>query len=127
MGLGSRLTQAQRAFIGSLAGTGPNIRKLSRSYKVGPKTITRWLEEGAKKAPDYSDAVGRGRKPTLSQPLKNEMRKHARRGRSAVKISSQLSSLVKAPVSASTIRHVLHAGKVPMQWEPITRGKVLSP
>jgi hypothetical protein len=62
----------------------------------------------------------------LTQPLKNEIRKHARRGRSAVKISSQLSSMGKAPVSASAIRRVLHAGKAPMQWEPTTRGKVLS-
>ena len=126
MRLGSRLTQAQRACIGSLAGTGPNIKKLARSYKVGTKTIARWLEEGAKKTPGYSDAAGRGRKPTLTQPLKNEIRKLARRGLSAVKISSMLSSMGKAPVSASTVRRVLHDGKAPMQWEPTTRGKVLS-
>jgi hypothetical protein len=123
---GNRLTTQQREAIGSTAGIALNISQLARKFKCTPETIQHWRKIGLDANPDYSDASGRGRDPAITQPTRDLIRKNARKGMQARKISQGLKQRNVPCSSTSSVLRVLHSGRRPLYYTPVQRGKVLS-
>ena len=131
---GPNLAEEQRRAIGNLAAEnknlqlrGINISKVARQFHVTPKAARKWLLEGLKPDPNYSDLPRSGRPPKLQQLHKNSARRHARHRDTTSKISERLERLHGIVISRSSVARLLRSGRNPLKWRTITRGKVLSP
>jgi transposase len=101
--------------------------KLAREFNTGRPTIRRWLKEGLKPRPDFSDKDRCGRPSSVTQPLKNSIRRHARQQKTTKQIKESIAQRPGFQPSASTIQRILKSGRSPMLWKPINRGEVLRP
>lgn len=121
-----KLTVDERAQIGALARAQPNITKIAKRFTCSRCTVYRWLEEGRKEKPDYTNSEGQGRKHVLSSAERSQARKWARGGDTARTILQRRARLGRKPVSISTIQRALKGGAKPLAWRRQCNKKGLS-
>jgi transposase len=127
------LTLDQRQSIGNIAATngkpdlqGINVSHVAGTFGCSRPTARKWLMEGLKPNPNYSDAPRSGRPPKLGQVQKNSMRRHAVHRDTSNKIKERLEHGHGIFVSRSSVARVLRSGRNPLVWRQIKHGKVLS-
>lgn len=121
-----KLTEQQRAEIGALAFSDPNISALARKYHCTRNTIKRWLAEGSKSRPNYKNRPGQGRPRKFTPNQEAKFRQKLRPDRSLSDILSRARPQSGQLISKRTAVRVAHRGRIDFSYLPITRGKSLS-
>lgn len=125
MKCGKRLSVLQRQEIGLSVHKGPCKASLARRYKCTRSVVDRWLEEGLKKDPDYSDKRGRGRKTKYSSEQASCIRRWAKSGLSTRSIASKTPHRHHAHISKSNAHRILIGGKHPLEYCVVRRSATL--
>ena len=121
-----RLTVQQRKAIFELHQKGHSITSIGKSFNISKHTVRRWIAEGAKPNPDWSDAPGRGRPPVLNTAERRKAKRSARSGSTVRRVAARLNKNRQQPASSSTVRRSLVGGKNPLYWGLKRRGRRLS-
>ena len=93
--------------------------ELTRKYKVNRHVVARWVLEGSLEEPCWEDKRRSGRPSTVSQPLKNKIRRLADQGLTSTGIRDRLLHGQSQAPSSSTIIRTLHSGRSPRFWKPV--------
>lgn len=117
----NRLTIDQRQEIGALARKSYSLANLARRYKCTPPVIRRWLEEGLKHRPNYSDKAGRGAKRGWTSAQASVIKRWAKAGGSTRKIARRPPHRGHVEVSKSTAHRILTSGCHPLAWRVVRR------
>ena len=125
MKTGKRLSVLQRQEIGLSVHKRPCKASLARRYKCTRSVVDRWLEEGLKKDPDYSDMGGRGRKTKYSSEQASCIKRWAKSGLSTISIASKTPHRHHVHVSKSTAHRILRGGKHPLEYCVVRRSATL--
>lgn len=122
----AKLTVAQRAEIGALAFSSPDIDTLVRKYRKSPATIRKHLAEGRQPHPDYKNKEGQGRPRKLTAEQGAKIRQRAKAKRSCSSIHKGLRLLRGQSVSTRTVQRTVNRGRIHYRWQLLARGKHLS-
>lgn len=123
----TRLTQQQRTEMSDKHKRSGNIERLATQYNISRDTVRRWVREGQKSRPNWSDQPGRGRKPLLSSIERAAIRRSATHNGTLRKITSNINKKRTVHVSLETVRRALVTGPRPLQYSPVSTSKVLRP
>ena len=123
---GHRLAEEQRQEIIATAHEVVNVTHLAQRYKCARETIVHWRNVGLQHNPNVADAAGRGRKPSLTQPIKDLVRKKANKGLKAARIAFDLLHAHNPGASATTVRRVLTSGRCHLNYLPLRAKRKLS-
>jgi transposase len=123
---GDRFTPAVRERMGMAAKAGSTKTSLANLYKTERETVARWEQEAYKRNPCWTDAHRSGRPRKLDVKERSSVRRQARSRQNVQRITTSLNKKRAEPVSSSTVRRALVAGKTPLQWLPVNRGRKLS-
>lgn len=121
-----RLTSTQRRQIAKLFAEKRSIAYICNRFGVTRKTARKWADRGQDSNETYEDAPRSGRPSTLSTSEHRRARRMALTGKTAKQVAGRLSRSRHQPVSAATVVRTLAAGKDPLVWVPINRGRVVS-
>jgi transposase len=120
------LTVIQRQEIARLYSKGVSFTTISKRFGVTPKTASNWANRGEDSSETFEDAPRSGRPSTLTKAEHSCARRMALAGKTAQQVAGRLSKNRQQPVSAATVVRTLAAGKDPLLWVPVNRGRVLS-
>lgn len=126
MGIKRRLTPGQREQIAKEFAAGHSCRLLARRHKLSRPTILRWAKEAQTAVPNFSDKARSGRPKVLSSLARSSVKRAARNDQTVVQITKRVNKGRAQPVSISTVRRIVSAGRDPLAWQPVNRGKKLS-
>lgn len=101
--------------------------QLCTRFHVSADTVRRWVKEGDKAHPAFTDAKRTGRPRSLPASERGRARRLAHGGSTVPKITGAINKERQRAVSSSTVRRALKASKDPLQWLPVNRGRQLSP
>ena len=121
-----RLTCEQRSRIAKDFAECPNYSLLARRYKCSRPTVIRWVKEAKAAVPNFSDKARSGRPKVLASSDRSSIKRSAKRDQTAAKIAKRINEQRERPVSISTVRRIVAAGRKPLAWKQVNRGKVLS-
>lgn len=89
-------------------------------------TVERWIREGAKAKPNFSDKHRSGRPKLLSASARGSVKRSANRDKTVADITTQYNKASAVPVSQATIWRTVAAGRNPLEWQRVNRGVALS-
>lgn len=121
-----KLTVQERAAIGAFAHKNPCIATLARHFQCTAGAINRWLQEGRKQRPNYSNHPGQGRPRKLSADREAKIRQRAAHLRPTESIRKGLKLPTGVTISGRTARRVVQRGRFEFKWKVVARGKFLS-
>lgn len=121
-----RTNTAQRHQIVSLAQAGASKTSIMRQLDIGRAAVDRWWPCGSRAAPDLTDLPRSGRPRLLSSPVVKAMKRSARRGATASKISRTFELPNKSGVSRQTVARALKSGSKPLRYLKTRATRVLS-
>lgn len=121
-----KLSPAQRQQIFKSHKDGATIVQLCARFHVSADTVRRWIQEGGKTHPCFTDARRTGRPKSLPASERSRVRRLAHGGSTVPKITGGVNKRRQQAVSSSTVRRALKASKEPLQWLPVNTGRVLS-
>lgn len=106
-----------------------SIRDLSKRFGLPRQTIRRWVEEGQKENPCWSDQPRPGAPRKLLPPEIRRAKAKAKRLHSLKTVTAFVNSgrVNKPAVSCTTVWRRLRDGRHPLRWLPIVRASGLSP
>ena len=126
MGRAPRLSEHARAAIASEYAAGVSKASIARKHRCSLPSVERWGTEGAKAQPNFTDKHRSGRPRLVPAAKRGSIKRSAKRDKSIPEITAAYNKNAPQPVSESTIRRTVAAGRDPLAWQPINRGRVLS-
>lgn len=121
-----KLTVEQRAEIGTLAKRNPKISTLAAKYQCTRATVGRWLKEGLRPHPNYSNQRGQGRKRKLTAQQEAKIRQRIVNKRAISIIRARLRLKSDRKPSTRTLARVVKRGRVRLGRKLTRRGKYLT-
>lgn len=121
-----KLSEEKRAGIVAGYAAGLSKARIAAKYKCSLPTVDRWVNEGNKAHPNFSDKRRSGRPPLVPASRRGAINRSAGRDKTVPKITIAYNKKSPQPVSESTIRRIVAAGRNPLGWQPVNRGRVLS-
>lgn len=108
---------------------GLSIRQLSKDLGLPPATIKRWVDEGKKPNPCWSDLQRPGAPRKLSNAEVRRAKAKAKKFHTLNTVVAYVNANRKEgdEVSRSTVWRALHTGRHPLKWLPIQRQYGLLP
>lgn len=122
-----KLSKEQREDLYKKSQAGHSRARLSNSYGVSLPTVDRWIKEGGKKQPNWSDAPRSGRPLATTHAERGSIKRSAKRDKSVAEIRAGVGKKRAKPVSSSTIRRLLKGGRKSFSYEPLNWSDVLRP
>lgn len=108
---GRRLSPRQCQQGSILAKAGCSISAIASCFHCTRSVVERWVQEGQKLRPNWRDAPGRGRLPTINSALRTKAKRMARKGQCARRIAVGLSQQHGVEVSEDQVRAALKGGR----------------
>lgn len=121
-----RLSEETRAAVVADYSAGFSNARIAKRHRCSLPTVDRWVKEGAKARPNFSDKHRSGRPPLVPSSSRSAINRPAVRDKTIPQITAAFNKKALQPVSESTIRRVVAAGHNPLSWQPINRGRDLS-
>jgi transposase len=87
-------------------------------------SVERWVKEGAKAQPNFTDKHRSGRPRLVPAAKRGSIKRSAARDKSIPEITATYNKHAPQPVSESTIRRTVTAGRDPLAWQHVNRGRV---
>ncbi len=122
-----QLSPDQRKELGNLAAfSGRTYTSLAKQFGCSRGTVKRW-EKRALTTKVFTDLQRPGRPSSVSVPQRKQAKRLAKKKYTTRQIAQHVSKSSGHSISRTTVGRVLKGGRHPLQWEPVNRGRPLSP
>lgn len=120
-----RLTSDQRRELSQFHKAGHSIEQCARKFSVTWLVAQKWILEGCKRHPRFSDLRRSGRPQALSRLEKRSVTRFAKLGKSAKYIAVQLNKKRSDPVHPTTVSRYLRLGTKHLDYLPVVTKRKL--